>query len=130
MTGASRKALRLYEARGLLTRPDRTHTGWRRYARRTIEEVQFTRGAVAAGLRLDDLKPALEAWRGGKSACPSLTKAVELRAAQVDVQLRALTRQRDQLQTMLRERDCACATAAGVCAQLTEAGAACTGPGA
>ncbi|MSQ13827.1 MAG: MerR family transcriptional regulator [Dehalococcoidia bacterium] len=61
LTGASRKALRLYEARGLLTRPARTHTGLRRYARCTIEEVRFIRAAIAAGLRLDDLKPALEA---------------------------------------------------------------------
>jgi MerR family transcriptional regulator, copper efflux regulator len=69
ITGVSRRALRLYESRGLLTRPVRTYTGRLRYSVKTIEEVRFIRAAIRAGLQLKDLKSALDEWRQGKSAC-------------------------------------------------------------
>jgi DNA-binding transcriptional MerR regulator len=118
-TGATRKALRIYEEQGLITRPQRTHAGWRQYAPRTLEEVRFIRAAMAAGLRLDDLKPALEAWRRGNSACPTLTEAVQRRAVELEAQIQELVKQRDRLRGMLQALDCGCPPGASVCPQIT-----------
>jgi DNA-binding transcriptional MerR regulator len=117
-TGATRKALLLYEAHALITKPSRTRAGWRRYASRTVEEVRFIRAAVAVGLRLDDLRPALEQWRAGNSACPALTPLLQKRAAQVERELHALLRQQRQLKAMIQQWDSDCACGQSVCPQL------------
>lgn len=70
LTGARRKALRLYEDKFLITAPCRTHTGQRVYPPRVLEEVRFIRGALEVGFHLRDVKPALETWRKGGSVCP------------------------------------------------------------
>lgn len=59
-TGASRKALHVYEGRGLIKKPLRNRHGWREYSPKVIEEVRFIREALAAGLRLQDVKPSLD----------------------------------------------------------------------
>lgn len=107
LTGATRKALRVYEARGLLTSPQRDRHGRRRYTQRTVEEVRFIQSARSAGLPLKELKAALEEWRRGQSACPSLLPLVRRRTQELAEQIRALEEQRRRLLTTLK--DCACA---------------------
>jgi MerR family copper efflux transcriptional regulator len=119
ITGVSRKALRLYESRGLLTRPVRTYTGRLRYSVKTIEEVRFIRAAVRAGIQLKDLKPALDEWRQGKSACPSLTKVIKRRADELADQIRVLQLQQEQIQSLIQEWNLDCPVAEGVCVQIT-----------
>ena len=120
LTGASRKALRLYEALGLLARPWRTHTGWRRYPPRVVEEVRFVRSALAAGLHLEDVKPALDAWRRGESPCPLLARALERRLAEVEERLQALTQQHQRLKALVARWDCLCPPTPLVCPQVVE----------
>ena len=120
LTGATRKALRLYEQRGLITRPERSYSGWRQYQPKAVEEVRFILGSLAAGLHLADLKPALDAWRSGKSACPSIAQVLEQRIGEVQARLRLLSGQRERLKAIARERDCACPPTRSICPQLTE----------
>lgn len=116
LTGATRKALRVYESRGLLTAPQRDRHGRRRYAERTIEEVRFIQSARSAGLPLKDLKTALEEWRRGRSACPPLLTLARRRATELEEQIRVLEQQRRRLLTTLS--DCGC-TPVGACLQLS-----------
>lgn len=120
LTGVSRKALRLYEERGLLTPPIRTYTGWRRYPPAVVDEVRFIRSALAVGLHLEDLKPALAAWRKGKSPCSYLLPSLQARLAEVDARLQALTRQRQHLQVLIEAWDCLCPPTSEVCPQIAE----------
>lgn len=92
-TGATRQALRLYEERGLLTTPGRTYAGRRRYSPRAVDEVRLIRTGVACGLWLEDMKPALLAWKRGQSALPTLSGVLRKRTAEVETRIQVLTRQ-------------------------------------
>jgi MerR family transcriptional regulator, redox-sensitive transcriptional activator SoxR len=58
-TGVAPSALRFYEAEGLI-HSARTDGGQRRYARDAIRRVSFIRVAQQVGLRLDEIKEALD----------------------------------------------------------------------
>src|SRR3546814_12851834 len=58
-TGVAHAALRYYEAEGLI-HAHRTEGGQRRYPREIIRRVSFIRVAQQVGLRLDEIRAALE----------------------------------------------------------------------
>ncbi|MFF3363835.1 MerR family transcriptional regulator [Streptomyces misionensis] len=55
-TGTTPRALRLYEARGLLPPPPRTPSGQREYGAAEVARVRVIRGLLALGLTLDDIR--------------------------------------------------------------------------
>ena len=97
LTGATRKALRPYEAKALITAPYRTHTGHRAYPSRVLDEVRFIRGALDVGFHLSDVKPALETWRKGGSVCPSLSSVYQRRLDEISQRIAELQRQQSRL---------------------------------
>jgi DNA-binding transcriptional MerR regulator len=54
--GTTPRALRLYEARGLLQPTDRTPSGQREYGPAEVDRVRVIRGLLALGLTLEDLR--------------------------------------------------------------------------
>ncbi|POX63625.1 MerR family transcriptional regulator [Streptomyces sp. Ru62] len=54
--GTTPRALRLYEARGLLRPPPRTLSGQREYGPAEVARVRVIRDLLALGLTLDDLR--------------------------------------------------------------------------
>jgi MerR family copper efflux transcriptional regulator len=68
-SGLTQKAVRLYEARGLLLPAQRTGSGYRTYTRRDVELLRFIRRAKSLGLRLEEIKEILELERGGTQPC-------------------------------------------------------------
>src|SRR5688572_4265656 len=58
-TGVAPSALRFYEAEGLI-HATRSDGGQRRYTRDTLRRVSFIRVAQQVGLRLDEIRGALE----------------------------------------------------------------------
>ncbi|MGW4557962.1 MerR family transcriptional regulator [Streptomyces sp. NPDC004279] len=54
--GATPRALRLYEARGLLRPPPRTPSGQRQYSPAEVARVRVIRNLLALGLTLEDLR--------------------------------------------------------------------------
>jgi MerR family redox-sensitive transcriptional activator SoxR len=57
--GVSTSALRFYESAGLITAA-RTDGGQRRYARDVLRRVAFIRGAQAVGMKLTEIKDAID----------------------------------------------------------------------
>jgi len=53
--GMSTKALRFYEAAGLLPAPARTSTGYRNYSTETLSRLDFIRRSQRAGLTLAEI---------------------------------------------------------------------------
>ncbi len=110
-TGLTRKALRVYEAKGLLAEPERTAAGYRLYTADDIAVLAFIRQARTLGLRLDDIAEILTIHRSGTNPCDAVrdlivTRVAEITAAVAD--LRALRR------TLIHARD------AGDCSRSTE----------
>jgi MerR family transcriptional regulator, copper efflux regulator len=101
-SGASRKALRLYEAAGILPKPRRTPTGYRAYDQAALGLVAFVRQAQRLGFTLEDIKEIVSIKRSGRAPCPRVRDLVSRKATELDKTLADLRVVRHSLQVLLR----------------------------
>ncbi|MEU9426250.1 heavy metal-responsive transcriptional regulator [Streptomyces sp. NPDC048342] len=91
--GLTRKAVRVYEANGLLPTAERTTAGYRLYTEHDIELLTFIRRARTLGLHLDDIRDVLAIRDGGTPPCATVRDLLDARIAETDTtiaELRAL----------------------------------------
>jgi DNA-binding transcriptional MerR regulator len=100
-SGASRKALRLYEAAGILTAPQRTAAGYRVYGPDTLGVLAFVRQAQRLGFTLDEIKDIVRIKRAGRTPCPHVRDLVRRKAEELDHRLSDLEQVRDSLRRLL-----------------------------
>ena len=72
-SGASRKALRLYDAAGILAPPRRTAAGYRVYGSEALELLAFIRQAQRLGFTLEEIKEIVSIQRSGSRRAPAFT---------------------------------------------------------
>jgi DNA-binding transcriptional MerR regulator len=82
--GLTRKAVRLYEERGLLPPAPRTMAGYRLYDQDDIDALTFIRRARALDLSLDDIAAILTLRGGGTAPCPAVRGMLDIRIADID----------------------------------------------
>ncbi|KOV63019.1 MerR family transcriptional regulator [Streptomyces sp. AS58] len=82
--GLTRKAVRVYEARGLLPEAERSMAGYRLYTLADVKLLTFIRQARALGLHLDDVREVLEIRRGGTPPCDAVRDLLDARIAEID----------------------------------------------
>lgn len=70
--GVTRKAIRVYEQRGLLPPATRTVSGYRLFSDEAVDTLRFIRRARTLGLGLDDIARILAEHRHGGSPCSSV----------------------------------------------------------
>lgn len=80
--GVTRKALRYYEAQGLLT-SRRTPSGYREFDTAAVEVVRAIRAGQRLGLKLEDLRDILVAVARGTKPCADLQRLIEGKRAAV-----------------------------------------------
>lgn len=93
--GLSSKAVRLYEARGLLPEAERTQAGYRTYTDEDIAVLRFIRQAKTLGLSLSEIRDVLDIRRGGTAPCRHVLALLDQRIDRVDhtiTELRQLRR--------------------------------------
>lgn len=91
--GVSPKAVRLYEARGILPPAERTESGYRTYSEHDVEILRFVRRARALGLRLEEIRRVIDLQRGGAQPCGTVLQLLERHLREIDrtmADLRAL----------------------------------------
>jgi MerR family redox-sensitive transcriptional activator SoxR len=96
-SGVAASALRFYEAEGLI-HATRTAGGQRRYSRDTLRRVSFIRVAQQVGLRLDEIRVALESLPEHRT--PTAKDWERLSTSwrpRLDAQIALLERLRDRL---------------------------------
>ena len=93
-SGTTTKALRFYEAAGLLLAPERTAAGYRDYSPDAISRLNFIRRSQAAGLTLAQIRTVLEIRDGGQAPCAHVQELLSDRLADLDRQIAELTRLR------------------------------------
>ncbi|MFD8427798.1 heavy metal-responsive transcriptional regulator [Streptomyces coelicoflavus] len=114
--GVTRKAVRVYEARGLLPAAERTGAGYRLYDQRDIELLTFIRRARTLGLHLDDIRDVLAIRDGGSPPCATVRDLLDARIAEIDATVAELLALRKTLAaTRQRAEDCTDGQAASVC---------------
>ena len=100
-SGASRKALRLYEASGILPPPRRTPSGYRVYDSGTLALLSFIRQARRLGFTLDEIREITVIKRAGRLPCPHVRDLVRRKARELDQKLSDLMEVRKGLRGLL-----------------------------
>ncbi|MEY9212320.1 MerR family transcriptional regulator [Thermobifida halotolerans] len=98
-TGVSRRMLRYYEEQGLL-RSRRGANGYRVYDDDAVRVVGHVRALLAAGMSTEVIATVLPCADGEPTRldlCPSVTRALRRRLAEVDARIEDLRRSRDML---------------------------------
>src|SRR5215510_8305294 len=83
-SGISRKALRLYEARGILPPAHRTGSGYRRYPHDVLKLLTFVGQARRLGLTLAEIKHIVALRRSGAAPCVHIRALLEQKAADLE----------------------------------------------
>src|SRR5229473_7939570 len=86
-TGVSRKALRLYEARGILPPARRTSSGYRRYPGDVLVLLTFVGQARRLGLTLAEIRHIVALRRSGSAPCVHVRTLLEQKAAELESML-------------------------------------------
>jgi DNA-binding transcriptional MerR regulator len=116
-SGASRKALRLYEEAGILPPARRTEAGYRVYGPDAVDLLAFVRQAQRLGFTLDEIKEIVAIQRSGRLPCPHVHGLVLRKRADLDRRLADLGEMRKRLDAVLRGWQSRCGTAA-VCLHI------------
>jgi len=99
LAGCTVKAVRFYEAEGLLPPPARSRSGYRLYADRDLRRLQFIQRAKLIGLPLAKVKELVHHLSEEECACPTLRPQLEQLLRE---QLKEIGAKLDQL-ALLRE---------------------------
>ncbi|MFE9581015.1 MerR family transcriptional regulator [Nocardia sp. NPDC006044] len=99
--GVNIQTLRYYERRGLLTEPDRSLGGHRRYPEQTVATLRIIKAAQRLGFTLEEVADLLRATRPSRRADPGLHARAVTKLAEVDAKLAELTTVRDTLRATL-----------------------------
>jgi DNA-binding transcriptional MerR regulator len=103
--GVTRKAIRVWVDRGLLTACDHTTAGYQLFSPEMVELATFIRRARALGLALADIKGVLQASHGGTSApCEDVRRLLQARIAGIDETIADLLDLRATLQVACTAR--------------------------
>lgn len=92
-SGVSRKAIRLYETKGLLEAADRTPAGYRTYTDEDVAVLRFIRQAKSLDLHLDEIRDVIDLQRGGAQPCQTVLVLLDRHIRDIDrtiADLRAL----------------------------------------
>ncbi|TYK46778.1 MerR family transcriptional regulator [Actinomadura decatromicini] len=97
--GVSTRTLRYYEEQGLLP-ARRAANGYRQYEESDVRLVAEIRALLANGFTLDDARPFVDCLRAGHddgASCPESVAVYRRRLAELDAEIRALTRRRAEM---------------------------------
>jgi MerR family copper efflux transcriptional regulator len=106
--GLTRKAIRVYETKGLLGPADRTPAGYRLYDQRDVELLTFIRRARTIGLHLVDIRKVLDIRNGGSPPCAAVRDMLDERIADIDATVEKLLSVRRSLVGTRRRADSCC----------------------
>ncbi|WP_291986863.1 heavy metal-responsive transcriptional regulator [Luteitalea sp.] len=99
--GVNIQTLRYYERRGLLGRPPRTASGYRRYSEDAVRIVRFVKRAQELGFTLDEAEQLLRLRRVSSARQSSVRALATAKVADIESKMRQLAAMRAALQQML-----------------------------
>lgn len=113
--GLSPKAVRLYEARGLLPAAKRTPAGYRTYTEADLSRLRLIAAARSLGLHLDQIADVLTAAHDGQHPCTTTRHLLNQRISEIDRVVAELTSLRASLTAALEPTDTDLADTPGIC---------------
>ncbi|MDQ6752591.1 MAG: MerR family DNA-binding protein [Actinomycetota bacterium] len=89
-TGTSWRAIRLYEAQGLLPVRRRTPNGYRLFEESDVRLIRFIRAARVLGFSLGDIREILTITGAGQVPCHRVRELIGQRIYQIDTAIASL----------------------------------------
>src|SRR5688572_9486042 len=115
-SGIPAHTIRFYEDYRLVTRAERSDSGYRVYTDRTIDELAFIQRAKRLGFSLDEIREILSLGRGGKMPCRRVSTLCAAHIKDIDQQMAELRTFRRSLQEAERQANAGCGfTPEGFC---------------
>lgn len=105
LSGIGIETLRFYEKSGLLSRPGRTHSGYRLYEESVLERLAFIKQAQVLGFTLDEIKQLIAHKQAGENPCLEVREIVRARLAELTEKIEQMINYRDDLTAALAEWD-------------------------
>ena len=96
-TGRTRKALRLYEATGLIAPNRRTEAGYRAYGADAVPVVIFILKARRAGFTVAEIRDIVRLRRSGRAPCDHVPALIDTKLMNLERALADLKTARDEL---------------------------------
>jgi DNA-binding transcriptional MerR regulator len=96
-TGTTRKALRLYEAAGLIAPDKRTAAGYRVYGADVVPVVSFILKARRAGFTVAEIRDIVRLRRSGRAPCDHVRALIDAKLMNLERALADLKMARDEL---------------------------------
>ncbi|TNC27790.1 MerR family transcriptional regulator [Amycolatopsis alkalitolerans] len=117
--GTTTRALRFYEAQGLL-RARRSANGYREYGEEDVRLVSEIRTLQAVGLTLDDTRPFVECLRAGHDTGDACADSIEVYQRKLDEVNACIERLTDVRETLLSKLADALPGLQGPCGVIPE----------
>lgn len=117
------KAIRFYEANGVIPRPPRGENGYRLYALEMVDVLRFIKQAQGLGLTLGEIKEIVAIRRGGRAPCAHVRQLLESKAMELDRKLKDLLVLRRRLRQSLAAWGRTSGNQATVCQHIETSGA-------
>lgn len=116
--GVGAKALRFYEAKGLLAPASRGENGYRLYAADAFDVLRFIKQAQGLGLTLDEIREIIAIRHGGRPPCSHVRGLLQRKAVELDRKLADLLALRRRIRQSLAAWRRAPAGKAAVCPHI------------
>ena len=95
--GVKVQTIRYYERRGLLPKPARSASGYRKYSDEAIRRLRFIRQAQALGFSLSEIKELLSLRMQPGTTCGDIRKRARQKIGTVNEKIEELQRIKDAL---------------------------------
>jgi DNA-binding transcriptional MerR regulator len=102
LTGLDRETLRFYEKKGIISKPKRANSGYRKYNEEVIERINFTLMAKEAGFTLSEIKELLNLKESGANCKDGRDMALE-KMNEVDERMKSLRSMKKVLKTFVSD---------------------------
>ncbi len=102
LTGLDRETIRFYEKKGIISKPARTDSGYRKYNEETISRINFTIMAKEAGFTLSEIKKLLNLKESGVNCKTGRDIALE-KMEEVDERMKSLRKMKKVLSKFVDE---------------------------
>jgi Cd(II)/Pb(II)-responsive transcriptional regulator len=103
--GCDVQTVRFYEREGLLEAPEREDSGYRRYATRHLQRLQFIRHCRSLDIPLPDIRELLAFAAAPNRSCSQVNALLDEHIATVQQRLKALRALEKQLVALRRQCD-------------------------
>ena len=105
LSGVSPDAIRFYERKGLIVRPQRSQNGYRMYPVEALARVRMIRSALAVGFTIAELGKIFQIRDRGGNPCHKVQQLAKVKLEEIEVQMKELLRAKQDLKSCVKEWD-------------------------